>query len=313
MTELSDLNNELILFLEKRNLGLNPIIQKYREVQKISVKAHEIFENIPKDKIYENQLVLFAYTIFNRIYLYSENINDVIHHNQNSKNWDYKILFLITRSLIESVETLFHLCLDDVPLELKLFRISCIKLHEYKDTKNYYEMVKSLANLPEETKLLSLLGEKLEEAKNELDSQATKNYIFMTLNKKNQESVLSGGYKLYHPDFSEDSRVRYSIESKMGIDKDKQLKKYKLSYFLFSFGVHPYNTCADPVFNIKADPELVQKMTKSHALSALDYCVSYLGFSTRQIIDKVLLTEMKDELSENIINELDLELSKLKS
>ena len=269
-------------------------------------RAYHYFEQIPKEKIDENISILYSYITFSRIYSFSKNIRDAIKSNQKSNNWDYNLLFITSRSIIESVEALFFLCIDEVSVHEKNLRAICLLINEITDLKRRYAEIKSnVKNLPEEDVCLvknSLLD--AEEKLVTLKTLAEANESFKNEGPNKKKSILSGQCKYYHTKkFKNSSEFRYYIEKKMNISP---LSTYKLIYHRFSYGVHPYNIYLEPAGLIMYRPRTKAAISKRLACEPILVSTLYIRYASEQIIHKLLLTDMKKWISETYINELEM-------
>lgn len=287
-------------------------IEEYLKTVGLSERTYRYFQNISKEKLLSSMPILYSYIMFSRVFSFSKNIKDVIKSSEKIKNWDHNLLFVVSRSLIESVEMLFYLCFEDVSQQERDFRVICLLLHEFTDLKNKYadieREVKSLSELDAGRVRSSVLD--ADDRITALKELMKSNKFFQNIQElKNRNNILRGQCKYYHPKyFNNTTKIRYYIENKINI---LPISIYKLIYHRLSFGVHPFNISLEPSGYIMYNPRTISALSKQFACDAILSSRLYLRYSTEQIIHKILLKDMKNEFSDEDINQLEMIASEL--
>ena len=274
--------------------GINDRLKKLKEsylnIQTLVDETHNLFQSASKDK--SSEVIKYTNAIFTRIYLFSENIKHLIKNNDDPQDWDYRIMYLIVRSIMETVEMLFYVSLEEDLDENKLFRINYLKLKEVKYTKFIYtkDEIKKLpeANRGQLNHRYYLWEREIEELTNKIISCK----YYKRLNESQQKRVLFGRSKYFYTEIKEqesDSAIRSYIEQKMGIIPTIN---YEAAYHLYSSMVHPYDISSD--LYLKTN-KATNKMYWEHIIYALNNSILYIRYSALNIITKVLLSSGMDK------------------
>lgn len=292
-----------------KSADLSRYCEDYLWVMKIACITYKYFNSIPKEKLFEKETVQCAYVLFTRILSLSKNIRETIIIGQKENHWDYNLLFMVIRSMIETVEMLFYLCLENVTEDTKNFRIMCMRLHEYNDLINTLETSLNIKRISlEDPNYLLYLFNKFKKEKEDLLSKIARNSIYNSY-KDYWDDINNGVYKYFFPKKNQKLSNRQLIEREMRINT-KPI--YDLIYFSLSLGVHPYHMSTDPeLISLSSSHEIKLNIVHTYIISALTHGIKYLGYTTAKIINNFLLTEIKDLLDNNDLTKIKSLLSEL--
>jgi hypothetical protein len=138
--------------------------------------------------------------------------SDSILDNKDS-HWDFSSLFGLTRNIMECYQTMFYLCVDNIPDDERLARKKLFDLHDYYERKRLHSNLDDLED---------------KELESYVVNELTTNKYFMSLEEKERKKYLKGNQAFF--------KSREEIEELYG----RSRKEFRALYQLFSSYTHSY-------------------------------------------------------------------------
>lgn len=277
--------------------NFNKLLLRCDYLKRQKVVAHVYFCLRALNNGENNEKVKYAYAIFSRIYSCSKIIKNIIESN-DLLSWDRQIISIMARCIMEASEMLFFICLENISDKEKAMRIISLNLNFLKDNFTGYEKLeKALIQqnaTPEKIKKVQSHKNKCERLMY-LQQQNAKSNPYLEMVGKRKDKVLRGQCRYFHLKYPSEE-MRDWIEKQMNVLPNF----HKLAYQEFSSMVHPYSIVGS--VNYGGSPAYYKEVDDINLMSVIEDCTSYLIYSARETIDKILFAELKDSLGSKLEN-----------
>lgn len=279
------------------NNNVNKLLLRCDYLKRQKVVAYVYFCLRDLNNGENDEKVKYAYAIFSRIYSCSKIIKNILESN-DLLSWDRQIISIMTRCIMEASEMLFFICLESISDEEKSMRIISLNLNFLKDNYNGYEKLeKALMQQNATTEKISKVQNHKNKCKSlmHIQQENAKSNPYLERVGKRKDKVLRGKCRYFHLEYPSEE-MRDWIEKQMNVLPNF----HKLAYQEFSSMVHPYSIVGS--VNYGGSAAYYKEVDDINLMSAIEDCTSYLIYSARETIDKILFAEFKDSPGSKLDN-----------
>lgn len=261
-------------------------------ISQLAINTSKLGDNRFVDKDYK---IRYSCILFTRICTISQSIKTLCTSQHQS---DFNSIFSLTRNIIDCSHMLFYLCFDDISQQERDFRYLGLVLYDLNDRKELLSLLNKGLGGISDTCLFNIIRQTydLYRIDNLIDiftSKIKSNLFFGKLDDDKKDQVLNGRYHFINT-------TPAKVDERMKIISNNC---YKSLYKVLSSSVHSLPIVSENMTDGRFGCGVETDSERALITYALCYCIDYLKFSTKNIIEKIFF-EFKQSFNQDELNEL---------